>query len=49
MAIKVLHNTFNMCIHNLLDMNALSLVPAALGPQAYISDQIPHAHVTTIT
>ena len=45
MALKVLHNTCNICIHDLLDMYVLS--PWAV---AYICiRQIPHAHVTTIT
>ena len=42
MAMKALHNTCNMCIHDLLDMNSFS--PWACSPQAFI-----RGHVATIT
>ena len=41
MAMEVLHNSCNICIHDLPDMYALEL-------QAYISAN-PHVHITTIT
>ena len=47
--VLVLHNTCNMCIHDLPDMYAL--IPWACGPWAsgiHIR-LIPHVHVTTIT
>ena len=43
-AVKVLHNTCNMFIHDLPDM--IALIPRASGIHIR---QIPHAHVTTIT
>ena len=46
---KVLHNTCNMCIRDLPDMNAL--IPWACEPQAlgiHIR-QILHVYITTIT
>ena len=48
MAMKVLHNTCNMCIRDLPDKMSSFLRPADLEAQAYISHK-PHAHVTTIT
>ena len=50
MAIKVLHNTCNMCIRDLPDINAL--IPWACGPQPVSGihmRQIPHTHVATMT
>ena len=44
MAMKVLHNTCNMCIHDLPDMYGLS--PTALR-RTYQAN--PHAHIITIT
>ena len=49
MAMKVLHNTCNMCIFDLPDMKALisqAYSPWALGIH---NRQIPNAHVKTIT
>ena len=51
MAMKVLHNTCNMCISDLPDMNAL--IPPGCNPWALQLGihirQIPHAHVAAIT
>ena len=48
-AMKMLHNTCNMCILHLPDMNAL--IPQTWGPWALGIPirQISCAHVTTIT
>ena len=48
MAIKVLNNTCNMCIHDFPDKN--TLITQACGPQALDIHirQILHAHVSTI-
>ena len=49
MAIMVVHNTCNLCICDLPDINVI--IPWACSPQAsgiHIR-QIPHAHVTTIS
>ena len=48
MAVKVLHNSCNMCTLDLTDMYALALEPLPLRPCIHIS-QITRAHVTTIT
>ena len=46
MAMKVLHNTCNMCISDLPDMNALiPLACSSRGSGMHIR-QIPHAYVT---
>ena len=49
MSMEVLHNTCNMHIHDLPDMNAL--IPPACGPWASCIHirQIPHAHGATTT
>ena len=49
MAMKVLHNTCNMCIHHLPDINVLIPLgsPCALSICTYHAD--PHIRVTAIT
>ena len=47
MAMKVLRNTCNMCIHDMSDMMPSFLRSAALELWAYVTGKSPMAHVTT--